>query len=251
MNALVATGIQVQLGHTQVLRGTEIKLERGSLRLLAGRNGAGKSTLLRVLCGVRRPDAGRIEVLGREVGLLSARERARLITLIPQHSESPFEFTGRELVMMGRHPHIPRFAAPAAEDREAVATAIAQVDATDFADRPVGTLSGGEARRIALARALATNAQIVLADEPTSSLDPDHAIAVLEVLRGLAAAGRTVLIASHDLLLAWPRVDRAHVLHDGTLRELPDLSPEVRARAHEVADVLRRAYTSQEARSAR
>ena len=126
--------------------------------LLAGCNGAGKTTLLMILASVARPDEGSVELDSVSLASLPHRERARTITLIPQDADCPFEFTGRELVAMGRHPHMGRFSGATETDRTAVDRALQQVDAGDFADRSVHTLSGGELRRISIARPSAAKA---------------------------------------------------------------------------------------------
>ena len=213
-----ARGIHVRLGSAHVLRGTDLSLAPGTMTLLAGRNGAGKSTLLRVLAGVRRPDAGSVTHESRDVHGIPVRTRARLVTLIPQDSDAPSEFTGRELVMMGRHPHIPRMGEATPVDHAAVQDALRAVDASGFAERAVSTLSGGEARRIAIARALATDAPVLLADEPTANLDLEHALAILTLLRSLAEQQRMVVIASHDLNLTAPHAHRVALLHEGRIR---------------------------------
>jgi len=217
VTAVHASGIEVDLGGRPILEGVDFEMPAGTVTLLAGRNGSGKTTLLTVLAGLRAPDRGVVTLGDRDVGAIEPRTRARSITLIPQDADSPFEFTGRELVLMGRHPHISRFGRASAADHAAVDRALHVVNAASFADRPVTTLSSGERRRISIARALATEAAVLLADEPTANLDLDHAVAVLGLLRGLAAAGGTVLMVSHDLNLTAPYADRVALLHDGTI----------------------------------
>ena len=121
------------------------------------------------------------------------------------------------LVTMGRHPHMGRFSGPTEADYDAVERSLECVDASDFADRSVHTLSGGELRRISIARALATEAQVLLADEPTSNLDLEHALGILDLFADLVRGGRTVLLASHDLNLIAPRVHRVAILHEGRI----------------------------------
>lgn len=214
MNSLAATSIQLQRGARTVLAGIDLQLRPGELVLLAGRNGAGKSTLLRLLLGAERPDRGAVLLHGREILSWPATARARELAFVPQDAETPFEFTGRELVAMGRHPHR-RGAGLGPDDLAAIERALAAVDAAPFADRPVTTLSGGEQRRIAVARALATEAPLLLLDEPTSNLDLEHALQLADLLRRLTQAGRGVLVASHDLNLLGPRCDRVVLLHNG------------------------------------
>lgn len=212
---LGARGVAVRLGVRDVLAGVDIALRGGELVLLGGRNGAGKSTLLRALLGAQRVDGGEIELDGRPLALVPAVERARTVAFVPQDADSPFEFTGRELVAMGRHAHRSAFAAWTADDQRAVESALAAVDAAALADLPVPRLSGGEQRRIAMARALATEAPLLLLDEPTANLDLEHALALVELLRRLATEGRGMLVASHDVNLLAPHCDRVVLLHEG------------------------------------
>jgi len=215
VNGLHARDLRLRLGDRQVLDGVTFALHPGEVVLLAGRNGAGKSTLMRLLIGATRPDAGEVQLHARSVHDWPGLARARELAFVPQEAENAFEFTGRELVTMGRHPHRRRGAPLQPDDLAAVARALAAVDAAAFADRRVTTLSGGELRRISVARALATEAPLLLLDEPTSNLDLEHALRLAVLLRQLAAAGRGVLIASHDLNLLAPYCSRVVLLHEG------------------------------------
>lgn len=218
MTGLSATDLCHGFGTRTVLDGVSCQLEPGAMTLLAGRNGAGKSTCLAILAGILRPQSGAVRLDGVDVSQLAARQRARSISLVPQDADLSFEFSGREIVMMGRYPYFPRFGGPATEDHEAVESALAMTDSLGYADRSVRTLSGGELRRIHLARSLATRAPVILADEPTANLDLEHAVGILDLLAGLAASGRAVLVASHDINLAAPRCARALLLHEGRIR---------------------------------
>ena len=152
---------------------------------------------------------------GRALATWEPRARARRIAFVPQATETPFEFTGRELVAMARHPHRGSMQPESAADRGAIACSLEVVDALSFCDRPVTTLSGGELRRIAIARALATEAPLLLLDEPTTNLDLEHAVLLCDLLRLLADQGRGLLVAAHDLNLLAPVAHRAVLLHDG------------------------------------
>ena len=213
MTEIVARGLAFSYGPHQVLQSVNLQLAPGTMTLLAGRNGAGKSTLLRLLAGICPLEAGTVELDGRSIRSLAPLVRARQVTLVPQDSDTSFEYTGREVVMMGRHPHIPRFGRPGQGDFEAVEEAMALIGATEFADRNVQTLSGGELRMVHIARALATQAPVLLADEPTANLDLEHAVAILGLLRELADRGHTVLLSSHDLSFIAPRCDQVALLH--------------------------------------
>jgi len=215
VNELVAHGLSVARGDRTILASVDLVLRPGEIMLLAGRNGAGKSTLLRLLIGAERPDGGQVTLHGRRLSEWPALARARELAFVPQEAENPFEFTGRELVTMGRHPHRKRGAPSQPADFAAVQRALDAVDAASFADRPVTTLSGGEHRRIAVARALATEAPLLLLDEPTSNLDLEHALQLVGLLLQLRTAGRGVLVASHDLNLLARHCDRTVLLHEG------------------------------------
>ena len=217
MSLLVAHELVVRIAGRALLNGIELGMDAGEVVLLGGRNGAGKTTLLHALAGLRKIEAGEVLLEGRAISAWPARQRARTIALVPQDDESPFQFTGRELVLMGRHPHIPRFALPGLRDHQVVHEALAAVDAIAFADRPLPTLSGGERRRIAIARALATESKVILLDEPTASLDLEHALLVLDLLTRLARQGRSVLMTSHEIGLAATRADRVALLHEGRI----------------------------------
>lgn len=235
MNGLEANELRLRLGERTVLDGVSFALRPGELVLLAGRNGAGKSTLLRLLLGVHRPDSGHVHLHGRPLADWESLARAREVAFVPQDAEHAFEFTGRDLVTMGRHPHRRRGAPLQPVDLASVERALAAVDAASFADRRVTTLSGGELRRISVARALATEAPLLVLDEPTSNLDLEHALRLAVLLRDLAAAGRGVLIASHDLNLLAPFCGRVVLLHDG--RVFADAPPQQALAAANVATV--------------
>jgi iron complex transport system ATP-binding protein len=215
MSNLIANMLSVQLGDRTVLHGVSLALKPGELVLLGGRNGAGKSTLLRCLIGALKPNAGSAQLDGRPILSWQPQARAREVAFVPQDTEVPFDFSGRELVTMGRHPHRGRREALRPEDLAAVDRALELLDAKSFADRAVTTLSGGEQRRIAVARSLATESRLLLLDEPTNNLDLEHALQLVALLRQLANDGFGVLVASHDLNLFAPHSDRVVLLHHG------------------------------------
>ena len=224
MSGLAATELRLRLGAQQVLDGVTFSLRAGELVFLAGRNGAGKTTLLRALIGALATDGGCVELEGKPLLAWPGRARARQLGFVPQSVDTPFEFTGRELVTMGRHPHRGRGEGLRPDDEAAIERALLAVDARSFADRRVTTLSGGEQRRIAVARALATDAPLLLLDEPTNNLDLEHALQLVGMLRRMATAGRGVLVASHDLNLIAPHCDRVVLLHQG--RVFADAPPQ-------------------------
>ena len=184
-----------------------LSLRPGEITAICGPNGAGKSTLLEVAAGL----LGRGALLGRrELSAIPPRERARALGYLPQDGSVAWDMSVANLVALGRLPHGDR-----GEDE--VAAALAAVDLTDFAARPVSTLSGGERARALLARVLAGSPSWILADEPLAALDLSHQLALLRHLRAAAQRGAGVVLVLHDLQLAMNHADRVAVLDDGRL----------------------------------
>lgn len=202
-------------GGPPVLHGVEVEVKEGEMVGLVGPNGSGKSTLLQVLAGLRRPRRGRVLLKGRDLAGLSRREAARWVTLVFQDTHVEFAFPVREVVAMGRYPHLGRFQAMGHQDREAVERALRLTALEQLADRPVNQLSGGERQRVHIARAVAQDTPVLLLDEPTSNLDLAHQIEVLELIRQSSREGRAVLASFHDLALATRSCDRLVMLAAG------------------------------------
>jgi iron complex transport system ATP-binding protein len=199
----------------RVLSDVDVSLAGFELVALVGANGAGKSTLLRVLLGLLPARTGTVTLLGRGLSELSRREIARRVAFLPQETHSDFAFTVRELVAMGRMPHLGRFRPEGPSDVVAIERALEQTGTAAFVDRLASELSGGERQRVLLARAIAQTTDVLLLDEPTSSLDVAHQLEVIRLLRDLAREGRAVAIALHDLSLAARFADRVIVLSGG------------------------------------
>lgn len=194
-----------------------LEVQAGEFIGIVGPNGAGKSTLLRLLAGLLAPDAGLVRLKGRALGGWPRRERARQLAYLPQTPVSSWSLTAAEVVALGREPHRPMLAALSAADRAAIARAADRCDVTGLLDRDIGTLSGGEAMRVHLARTLATEAPVLLADEPAAGLDPQHQLSLLALLARQARSGSTVLAVLHDLTLAARFCDRLALLDGGRL----------------------------------
>jgi iron complex transport system ATP-binding protein len=201
-----------------VLRGVTFTARAGEVIGLCGPNGAGKSTLLRLILGLLRPGAGRIWLGGDPVDALDRREIARRAAFLMQDSPLDLPLLAREVVAMGRLPHLRRFEAERASDRAAIDAAMELTDTRAFADRRVTELSGGERHRVQLARALAQETPLLLLDEPTASFDVAHQLQALRLLRQVAARGHSVMVALHDLSLAARSCDRILLLGDGRLQ---------------------------------
>lgn len=182
----------------------------GAMVAIVGPNGAGKSTLLRTLAGLRAPARGRIEGRARDLSTLPPRARAQSLAYLPQGADAPAELRVRELVVLGRAPHRGWLSSFTADDRSAAMSALRTCEVERFADRRLGTLSGGERQRVMVARMLATQCPALLLDEPTTALDIGHALRLLTLLRELADAEHTVVVALHELELA--RRFATHVL---------------------------------------
>jgi len=197
------------------LDGVSLTVSRGSLYAVLGPNGSGKSTLMRALLGQVRAESGEALVEGRPAEAWGRRELARAVGAVSQAEATTFPITVRELVAMGRYPHLGPLAAEGDADREAVRSALERCEALHLADRLTGTLSGGEFQRVRIARALAQEPRALVLDEPTASLDLRHEMSILGLLRRAADGGTTVFLITHHLDLAARFADRLLLLDAG------------------------------------
>lgn len=198
---LEARGLAATLGGRTLFEGLDLDVQPGVVTAVVGPNGAGKSTLLKTLCGLFEAD-GTVRLGGKPLAHMDPRSRARAVAYLPQQTPASPGLTVRDVVMLGRLPHRSRLAGPGSTDRDRVAGSLERVGMEAFADRPLHTLSGGERQRVMLARMLATEAGVMVLDEPTAALDVRHALDLLETLQTLAQDGRAVVLAIHDLPLA-------------------------------------------------
>ena len=215
-------GCAVSLGGTEILSGVSLRVDPGEFVGLVGPNGAGKTTLLRTISGVHAPTAGSVTVAGVDVHAVASKRASRVLAVVPQETALSFSFPVRDVVAMGRYPHRSRFSTPSPDDRDAVDRALERTTTMELADRPIDAVSGGERQRVLIARALAQETRVLLLDEPTASLDVNHRVEVLSLVRELVADGHTVLAAIHDLEMAARWCDRLAVLADGTITECGD-----------------------------
>jgi iron complex transport system ATP-binding protein len=186
-----------------VLDGVSIGVTRGALVGILGPNGSGKTTLLGVLAGMRRPTAGQVTLDGRPLASFGRRALATRIAVVPQETHLAFDYTVLEMVLMGRHPHLGLFEVEGPADVAAARDALAAVGAAHLEDRDFMTLSGGEKQRVVIASALAQATDVLLLDEPTSSLDLGAELDIARLLADLnATRGVTIVVSTHDLTLA-------------------------------------------------
>ena len=209
----------------------------GALYAVLGPNGSGKSTLMKALMGSVPVSAGDALVDGKPAGAWDRREMAMTVGVVSQSESAAFPLTVRELVGMGRYPHLSALGSERDEDRAAVARALTQCDVENLQHRDVGTLSGGERQRVRIARALAQEPKALVLDEPTGSLDIHHEMAILELLRASADQGMTVLVVTHGLNLAARFADRVLLLSEG--RVAAEGTPREVMRRDVLADVYR------------
>lgn len=198
-----------------LLERVRLHADQGQLVGLIGPNGAGKSTLLRAIAGVLRPHEGTVQLEGEDLESIPARDVAARMALVPQIAPYTHGFTARELVLMGRYPHLGRFQIEGAADEAIAREAMELTETEEFAERTLDTLSGGERQRVFVSRALAQQPRVLLLDEPTANLDVLHKLRVLDLVRRLVDEGLTAVAAIHDLGMAARYCDQLVLLSNG------------------------------------
>lgn len=216
-DGILAEGLTVTYsnGHT-ALRDASFAIPRGTITALVGVNGSGKSTLFKALMGFVPISAGRIAILGEPVARMMKRQA---VAYVPQAEEVDWTFPVlvEDVVMMGRYGHMGFFRRPRAADHAAVATALDRVNMSDFHKRQIGELSGGQRKRVFLARALAQDARVILLDEPFAGVDVKTEEQIIALLRDLRNEGRVMLVATHNLGSVPEFCDRAALVKEGTV----------------------------------
>ena len=201
----------------RILSDVSIDVTCGTWVAVLGPNGSGKSTLLRVLAGLLPPTAGRVRLHGKDLSEWSRRERAQKLAFLPQRTDLSFPFAVRDIVAMGRVPHLARWQSESRADRQAVDDAMLMTQISDIASRNVLTLSGGEYQRVMLARVIAQEADILLLDEPNTALDLQHQFILMDLLESLVGRGTTVVTVLHDPNLAANKCDSLILLDGGSV----------------------------------
>jgi iron complex transport system ATP-binding protein len=210
-----ARSITARYGDTPVLQAVDFTARAGEMVGLIGPNGSGKTTLLRILANLRAPEAGTVRYSGKTAAELGARNLARRVSYLAQGGEVHWPMRADALVALGRLPHRGGAGGSDARDRDAVMRAMAAADVTHLGERTMREVSGGERMRILLARALAVEGELLLADEPTAALDPLHQLQVMSLLRASVRDGHGVIVVLHDLTLAMRFCDRLVLLAEG------------------------------------
>ena len=212
---LIIAALGVRLGKRTVLSDVSAHLRPGRVTAILGPNGAGKSTLVKAAAALVDRSTGSVRLDTQDVAGMDPRARARAIGYLPQDATVHWNIVARDVVALGRLPHLGAHAAPSVADHAAVEQAMHDTETLHLADRPVGELSGGERARVLLARVLAGEPRWLLADEPLASLDPAHQIDLLARLRSYALGGAGVAIVLHDLVQAQRAADDALLIADG------------------------------------
>ena len=217
MSTLEAKAIDVTLGRRRVLERVDLRVAAGEIIGLLGPNGAGKSTLLQVLASVLTSYSGSVRLDGKSIGSIPRRSLAKLVAYLPQGAECHWPMAVEQVVALGRLPHRRPWAPMSRHDRDCVARAMATTDVEQFRGRSIGALSVGERARVLVARAVAGEPRILLADEPVAGLDPAHQLEVMAMLEHMAADGAAVVVVLHDLTLAARHCSRLALLGGGRL----------------------------------
>lgn len=201
-----------------VLKDINLSMATGRFYGLIGPNGSGKTTLLDLLASTVQPDRGTVYFKGKPISAYRRKELARMLAFVPQDFALGFDYSVFDVVLMGRHPHIPRFSNPAARDLNMVEEALALMDISHLQNRAVTDLSGGEKQRVIVARALAQDTQVLILDEATSNLDIRHTIEIMRVIADrVRQKEMTVIAAIHDLNLAAAFCDELVVMKAGSI----------------------------------
>ncbi|MCK5539409.1 MAG: ABC transporter ATP-binding protein [Deltaproteobacteria bacterium] len=197
----------------------DISASYGAARIhgLVGPNGSGKTTLLKNICRIYRPQGGQVKLLDHDCKTMARCHLSTLVSLVPQNPKVNFPISVYDLVLMGRYPHLKRFQALSNHDLEVVERALQATNTAHLRERSLTELSGGEAQLVLIARALATEASLILLDEPTASLDIGNSLAIMELLLELKNQGKTILASVHDLNQARRFCDTITILEDGEI----------------------------------
>ncbi len=211
---LTLSEVTVHLGDKPILRDISLNVEHGRLMGIIGPNGSGKTTLMKTCMGIIKPNTGWATLEGRQLSTISLKERARRIAYAPQNP-GKHPFTVFETVLMGRHPRLGWMGIERTQDKRAAMEALERVELLEKAEQTVETLSGGERRRVLLARSLAQETDVIMMDEPTAELDLRYQLIAMNIAREEADAGAAVIVNMHDISLAARFCDSILVMFQG------------------------------------
>ncbi|MDI6601591.1 MAG: ABC transporter ATP-binding protein [Thermoanaerobacteraceae bacterium] len=215
MNAIEVRDLHFSIGDKKILNGITIDISQGMVTGILGPNGAGKTTLLRHLSGYWQPEKDTVHIFGVDILRLKPRDKAKIIGLVPQDGVNSAGFSVFEMVMMGRSPYLNFFGNEKADDRKIVDDCLKTCGVYDIKDRKMYEISGGEAQRVLIARALAQQPEILLLDEPVSHLDIKYQLEIMSLLKDLSRKGMTVVSIIHDLNIALNFCDNVILLNYG------------------------------------
>jgi iron complex transport system ATP-binding protein len=212
---LKTDGLSFSYKERPVLEKVDLDIKKGEVIGILGPNGCGKTTLLKLLNRDLRPESGVVTIDDTDLKDISKKDIAKQIAVVPQSNEIRFAFSVRDIVAMGRMPFLERFQVESSEDMRIVDEAMEKTNITEFADRSINTMSGGERQRVIIARAIAQKPEIILLDEPTLHLDTCHQFEVLDLVKELSKKEQlTVVIVSHDLPMVVKYCDRIVLIHN-------------------------------------
>ena len=200
-----------------ILDGISANFEPGKIHGIIGPNGSGKSTMLKNISRIWEPQTGTILINNKDYRSISRKELSKIVTLVSQHTNVGFPIPVYDIVAMGRNPHLGRFEALKKTDQEIIDRALKQTNIYELKDRNINELSGGESQLSIIARTFATEAALILLDEPTSELDIKHTLAIISILYTLKEQGKTILVTMHDLNLARKFCDTISIIHRGKM----------------------------------
>lgn len=223
----------------------DLRAESGEFVGIVGPNGSGKSTLLKTIFGLYTPDRGTIRLAGRPISQFSSKEMAKTLAVLHQETSTNFEFSVKEIVLMGRAPHKKLLESDTETDERIAQNVLVKVGMLPYQDRSITTLSGGEKQRVLLARALAQQAEVLILDEPTNHLDIHYQLQLMDLIKSL---NTTVIAALHDLNMAAEYCDKIYVLNRGQIKIAgsPEevFTPEILNEVFQVnADIIRHPQT--------
>ena len=212
-SGLTCANVSISVPGRTLVKNLDIRIQAGDILAVLGPNGVGKSLTLHTIAGLRDADGGTVTLDGQLINELSRLQVATWLALLPQYVEDVFPASVFDTVMIGRHPHIPRFQWESEEDRKIAGESLQLVDLDDMSQRDIATLSGGERRRLAIAQVLTQSPDIYLLDEPTNHLDPQHQLDVLRIFRDKARSGAAIVASLHDVNLAARFADKCLLLY--------------------------------------